>query len=168
MKLFTTTMAAIAIALPTYADTVRATVSRIQPIYQNTTVSVPSNTCRDVEVPIYGEMQGQTSNSGDVLLGAIIGGLFGGTATNSDAGAAIGAFTGAVIAGENGKSNTIQVITGYSLERRCYTNYVNHTEKQLKHYKIWFTWNGIKGSAVTYNQYQVGNRIPVEVSLRAK
>ena len=156
MKLFTTTMVAIAIALPTYADTVRATVSRIQPIYQNTTVSVPSNTCRDVEVPIYGEMQGQTSNSGDVLLGAII------------AGAAIGAFTGAVIAGENGKSNTIQVITGYSLERRCYTNYVNHTEKQLKHYKIWFTWNGIKGSAVTYNQYQVGNRIPVEVSLRAK
>ena len=45
---------------------------------------------------------------------------------------------------------------------------LNETQRQLKHYKIWFTWNGIDGTAFTYNNYQIGDRIPVEVSLRAK
>ena len=64
MKLITTTLTAIAIALPAYADTVKATVSRVDPIYHNTTVNTPRNICQNVEVPIYGTVQGGGATGG--------------------------------------------------------------------------------------------------------
>ena len=57
MKLFTTVVMLIATTLPSYADTVRATVTSIQPIYHNTTTRTPSNICQNVEVPVYGTVQ---------------------------------------------------------------------------------------------------------------
>ena len=166
MKLFTAAVMLIATTLPSYADTVRATVTSIQPIYYNTTIRTPSNICQDVEVPVYGTVQSGGASGGDVLTGMIIGGLLGKGVTGKDNGAAAGAVIGGIISADNKRSK--QVITGYRLERQCHTTYVNNTQRQLKHYKIWFTWNGINGSAATYNVYQIGDRIPVEVSLRAK
>jgi uncharacterized protein YcfJ len=166
MKLFTTVVMLITTTLPSYADTVRATVTSIQPIYHNTTTRTPSNICQNVEVPVYGTVQSGGASGGDVLTGMIIGGLLGKGVTGKDNGAAAGAVIGGIISADNKRSK--QVITGYRLERQCHTTYVNNTQRQLKHYKIWFTWNGINGSAATYNVYQIGDRIPVEVSLRAK
>ena len=166
MKLFTTVVMLIATTLPSYADTVRATVTSIQPIYHNTTTRTPSNICQNVEVPIYGTVQSGGASGGDVLTGMIIGGLLGKGVTGKDNGAAAGAVIGGIISADNKRSK--QVITGYRVESQCHTTYVNSTQRQLKHYKIWFTWNGINGSAATYNVYQIGDRIPVEVSLRAK
>mgnify|MGYP003649708217 FL=1 len=166
MKLFTAAVMLIATTLPSYADTVRATISSIQPIYHNTTTRTPSNICQNVEVPIYGTVQSGGASGGDVLTGMIIGGLLGKGVTGKDNGAAAGAVIGGIISADNKRSK--QVITGYRVESQCHTTYVNSTQRQLKHYKIWFTWNGINGSAATYNVYQIGDRIPVEVSLRAK
>ena len=166
MKLFTTVVMLIATTLPSYADTVRATVTSIQPIYHNTTTRTPSNICQNVEVPVYGTVQSGGASGGDVLTGMIIGGLLGKGVTGKDNGAAAGAVIGGIISADNKRSK--QGITGHRLERQCHTTYVNNTQRQLKHYKIWFTWNGINGSAATYNVYQIGDRIPVEVSLRAK
>tara|TARA_R110000796_G_C14486144_1_gene427233 strand:+ start:371 stop:871 length:501 start_codon:yes stop_codon:yes gene_type:complete len=166
MKLFTAAVMLIATTLPSYADTVRATISSIQPIYHNTTTRTPSNICQNVEVPIYGTVQSGGASGGDVLTGMIIGGLLGKGVTGKDNGAAAGAVIGGIISADNKRSK--QVITGYRVESQCHTTYANSTQRQLKHYKIWFTWNGINGSAATYNVYQIGDRIPVEVSLRAK
>ena len=166
MKLFTAAVMLIATTLPSYADTVRATISSIQPIYHNTTTRTPSNICQNVEVPIYGTVQSGGASGGDVLTGMIIGGLLGKGVSGNDKGAAAGAVLGGIISADNKRSK--QVITGYRVESQCHTTYVNSTQRQLKHYKIWFTWNGINGSAATYNVYQIGDRIPVEVSLRAK
>ena len=166
MKLFTTAAILIATTLPSYADTVRATVTSIQPIYYNTTTRTPSNICQSVEVPVYGTVQSGGASGGDVLTGMILGGLLGKGVSGNDKGAAAGAVLGGIISADNKRSK--QVITGYRLERQCHTTYINETQRQLKHYKIRFTWNGINGSAATYNVYQIGDRIPVEVSLRAK
>ena len=166
MKLFTAAVMLIATTLPSYADTVRATISSIQPIYHNITTQTPSNICQNVEVPIYGTVQSGGASGGDVLTGMIIGGLLGKGVSGNDKGAAAGAVLGGIISADNKRSK--QVITGYRVESQCHTTYVNSTQRQLKHYKIWFTWNGINGSAATYNVYQIGDRIPVEVSLRAK
>jgi len=166
MKLFTAAVMLIATTLPSYADTVRATISSIQPIYHNTTTRTPSNICQNVEVPIYGTVQSGGASGGDVLTGMILGGLLGKGVSGNDKGAAAGAVLGGIISADNKRSK--QVITGYRVESQCHTTYVNSTQRQLKHYKIWFTWNGINGSAATYNVYQIGDRIPVEVSLRAK
>jgi len=167
MKLITTTLTAIAIALPAYADTVRATVSRIDPIYHNTTVNTPRNICQNVEVPIYGTVQGGGATGGDVLGGMILGALLGKGVSGNDKGAGAGAVFGGIIAADKANKSR-QVVTGYRSEQQCQTVYESHTAQTLKHYKIWFTWNGHEGTAMTYNKYQVGNRIPVEVSLRAK
>ena len=167
MKIITTTLTAIALAMPAYADTVKATVSRVDPIYHNTTINTPRNICQDVQVPIYGNVQ-RRSSDGEVLSGAIIGGVIGnqfGNGQGKDIMTVLGAIMGAN-SQQGGK--TSQVVTGYRLEQQCQTVYASTTERTLKHYKIYFTWNGHEGTAMTYNEYQVGNSIPVEVSLRAK
>ena len=74
------------------------------------------------------------------LTGAIIGGLIGGTATESDKGAAIGAFTGGVIAAEKGKKK----IVGYRTEEICNPRQVTTQERTsvYSHSTIRFYMNG--------------------------
>jgi len=38
----------------------------------------------------------------------------------------------------------------------------------LKNYLIWYEWNGVTGRSYTFNQYSVGDRIPVSISINAK
>ena len=87
--------------------------------------------------------------------------------TGKDDGAAAGAVLGGVIAADKGNQNR-RVITGYTTERQCSEVMVRQEVNQIKDYRITFEWNGVYGSAYTYNNYSVGQRIPVEVSLRAK
>ena len=89
-----------------------------------------------MQVPIY--QQSQSSNGAEVLLGAILGGLAVGTATESDKGAAIGALGGAIIAGENSKKN--KKIVGFKTERHCgdYVVYHNSESEVYSHSTIRF------------------------------
>jgi uncharacterized protein YcfJ len=92
-----------------------------------------------VQVPIYQQSQGATG--GEALLGAILGGLALGTATDSDKGAAIGAIGGAIIANESAKSPKV---TGYKTERHCgdVTVYQNTNVEVYSHSTIRFYIDG--------------------------
>jgi len=145
------------------AEPVRyATINKVQPNYENVSVSQPRTVCRDLEVPIYGNSN--QSSSGDVLGGMILGGILGKGVTGKDNGAAVGAILGGIVAADN---NNNRQIVGYRMERQCQQNNSTHTERQLKNFTIWYSWNGHYGKSWTFNQYNVGDRIPVTVTVNA-
>mgnify|MGYP001199401106 CR=1 FL=1 len=119
-----------------------------------------------LKVPMICIIIGEGASGGDVLGGAIIGGILGKALTDNDKGAAFGAIVGAMGAAENKK--TSKQIVGYQKQTKCDTVYVQEQSQQLKDYKISFQWQGVYASAYTFNHYNVGDRIPVEVRLRAK
>src|SRR6056300_2117366 len=82
------------------AETRYATITSVEPRYQTTYQNVPTTQCQNVEVPVYGTVQGGGASGGDVLTGMIIGGLIGKGATGQDNGAAAGAVFGGVIAAD--------------------------------------------------------------------
>lgn len=130
-------------------------------------IPVTETICENVQVPIYGTVQGQGASGGDVLAGMIIGGILGKGVTGNDNGAAAGAVMGGIIAADQNNGNR-QVITGYRTERQCSEVMVRQEVSGIRDYLITFEWNGIYGSAYTYNNYTLGQRIPVEVNIRAK
>jgi uncharacterized protein YcfJ len=163
-KLLITTVILVASATSAMA-TEYARITKIEPRYQTSYQNVPRTSCQDVEVPVYGN-RGGGATGGDVLGGMIIGGLLGKGVTGKDNGAAAGAVLGGIIAAEN--NNGRRVVTGYRVERQCTEVMMREETSSVKDYRITFEWNGIYGSAYTYNNYSLGQRIPVEVSLRAK
>jgi len=166
-NIIATTAIFTALATTAMAETVRARVTSVEPRYQSSYQNVPTTQCQDVEVPVYGTVQGGGASGADVLGGMIIGGLLGKGVTGKDNGAAAGAVIGGIIAADQGNQSR-QVITGYRTERQCSEVMVRQQVNQIKDYRITFEWNGVYGSAYTYNNYSVGQRIPVEVTLRAK
>ncbi len=150
-----------------FAQTELATVTSVVPNYEIQKTNVPSTRCTEVQVPIYGSVQGQGASGGDVLAGALIGGILGKALTGDDNGAAFGALAGAMTNAESKKQNQ-QVITGYKTENRCQQVYSVEMQKVLKNYKITYQWNGHYGSSYTYNVYNVGDVIPVTVRIVAK
>ena len=167
MKLLSTAALAIVVACaPAYAETFRATITKVEPNWGYREVSVPTTHCQNVEVPVYGTVQGGGASGGDVLAGMIIGGLLGKGITNKDNGAAAGAVLGGVISADKNRSK--KVVTGYTTERQCQQVVSYETERYLKNNKIYFTWNGVNGSAYTYNNYNVGTQIPITISIQAK
>ena len=167
MKLLSTAaLIAVVGCAPAMAETFRATITKVEPNWGYREVSVPTTHCQNVEVPVYGTVQGGGASGGDVLAGMIIGGLLGKGITNKDNGAAAGAVLGGVIAAD--KNNSRQQIVGYKTERQCQQVVSYETERYLKNNKIYFTWNGINGSAYTYNNYNVGTQIPITINIQAK
>lgn len=148
------------------AETFYATITNVQPRFHIVNNSVPRKQCYETQVPIYGQTQGGGASGGDVLAGAILGGILGKGLTNKDNGAAAGAVIGGMIAAENKKGS--KQIVGYQNQTKCDTVYIQEQSQQLKDYKISFQWQGVYGSAYTFNSYNIGDRIAVEVRLRAK
>jgi uncharacterized protein YcfJ len=121
--------------------TTNGEVTQVEPVYTRITQAQPRNVCRNVEVPVYGTVQGGGANGGDVLGGMIIGGLLGKGATGKDDGAAIGAIIGGMVAAENGNKGE-RVITGYRTERQCNTEYENVHTRVINEYDITYRVNG--------------------------
>ena len=166
MKKLLATAALICVASTAAAETRYANITRVQPNYETVYMNTPQQRCQNVEVPVYGTVQGNGANGGDVLAGMIIGGLLGKGATGQDNGAAAGAVIGGIIAAENGSVQR-RVITGYRTERQCSEVMVREQQRQIKNYTITYRWNGITSQSYTYNRYSVGDRIPVTVSINA-
>lgn len=146
-----------------------ATVTRIDPNYTTVYQNIPRTECRDVEVPIYGNVQGGQASTGDTVLGAVIGGAIGnqvGGGSGKDAMTVLGAIVGADIA--NKRAQNQQVITGYRLQQQCTETIVREQKTEIKNYTIWYEWNGVQGRSYTYNQYSVGDQIPVTISINAR
>lgn len=165
--LYATAAALSLVATTAYAETRYATVTHVKTNYETVWQNVPTTQCQDVEVPIYGTVQGQGATGGDVLAGMIIGGILGKGVTGKDDGAAAGAVMGGIIAADK-KNKNKRVVTGYKIERQCSEVLVRQETRQVKNYRITYKWDGITGRSYTYNQYSVGDRIPVSVSIVAQ
>lgn len=165
MKSLLTTVAAIAFATTAVAQTEYATITKVKPNYQNVSVPQTRTKCQTVEVPIYGS-SGQAS-TGDTIVGAIIGGAIGnqvGGGSGKDAATVLGAIIGADVANKKGGQNQI---VGYRQEQQCQDITFHETQERIKNFTITYEWNGVRGRTVTYNNYRVGDRIPVTVSINA-
>ena len=168
MKTLLATVAILACttSLQAQSQTDFATVIHVKPNYQNVQVPRHRNECQTVEVPIYSNVGGQAS-TGDTIFGALIGGALGnqvGGGKGKDAMTVLGAIVGADIA--NKKAGQQQII-GYRQEQSCNNITFYEIQESLKNYTITYTWNGITGRTVTYNNYRVGDRLPVNVSIQA-
>lgn len=153
------------IAASATAETVRARITYVEPRYETITEYRVTTQCQNVEVPIYNTVRSNGANGGDVLAGMIIGGLLGKGITGNDNGAAAGAVMGGVIAADSG--STRQVVTGYRTERQCSEVSVPTQVSQIRDYLIRFEYNGLTGSAYTYNNYKVGDYIRATTSIVA-
>jgi len=165
MKLLTTAAVIALTATASFAETFRAKITSVQPNYELVNLEYIDQRCSDVEVPIYSQVQGGGASGGDVLGGMIIGALLGKGVTGKDNGAAAGAVLGGVIAAD--KKQSRQVISGYKVERQCFDTVQYRKERKFINNLIHFEWNGVQGSAYTYNNYRVGQSIPVTVTIRA-
>ena len=166
MKILLATVAVLVFATAAQAQTEYAQITQVQPNYHTVYQNIPTTSCQNVEVPIYGRTQGQAS-TGDTLFGALIGGALGnqvGGGKGKDAMTVLGAIVGADIA--NKKAGQQQII-GYRQEQSCNNITFYEIQESLKDYTITYTWNGITGRTVTYNNYRVGDRLPVNVSIQA-
>lgn len=167
MKNILVSAIALCIAVPAYAETVKATITNVETRYEYRNVNTPVEHCAEVKVPIYGTVQGGNAGEG-ALTGMIIGGLIGKGVTGDDGGAAAGAVIGGIIGADKAQNNKRQEITGYTYEVRCEVVYEQMQERTVRDYLITYEWNGVTGQSYTYNNYRVGQRIPVKVSLVAQ
>jgi uncharacterized protein YcfJ len=166
LKLLIATLLSVVVATTAHANTDYATVVRVEANYQNVSVPTSRQECDIVDVPIYsGKSQ---SSTGDVIVGAVIGGAIGnqfGGGSGKDAATVLGAIIGADIA--NKKTNQEQIV-GYRQEKRCNKVVYYETEEQIKNYTVWYDWNGIVNKTVTISKYRVGEVIPVRISIQVK
>lgn len=119
----------------------------IQPVYTQVRQQQPTNVCRNVEVPIYGTVQGGGDAAGGALAGMIIGGILGKGVSGNDNGAAAGAVIGGLIGADKGANGTRRVITGYKTERQCTTEYQYVNTQVVNEYDIMYN---IDGREVTF------------------
>lgn len=168
MKTLLATAAAIAMtATSAYAQTRYANITRVEPNYQTVYQNVPRTQCQDVEVPVYGTVQGGNAGEG-ALLGMIIGGVIGDAVSGGKGDAtAGGAIIGGIIGADRAQNGNRQVVTGYRTERQCSEVMVREQRQEIKNYIITYNWNGVTAQSYTYNRYSVGDRIPVTVTINA-
>lgn len=164
-KLLATVALVLVTATQSHAETRYATITSVQPNYQTSTLNVPRQECRDVEVPVYG--QGAGVNTEGAIIGGIVGGILGnqvGGGSGREAATGVGALAGAIIGGNSGNRQ----VTGYRTERQCREVMVTQEVREIRNFTITYEWNGIRGSSYTYNDYRVGDRIPVTISINAQ
>jgi uncharacterized protein YcfJ len=150
----------------TFASELFARVVQIEENYETITEYSPIKICRDEEVPIYGNTNQNNNNSGNVLLGMILGGVSGKVITGEDGGAAVGAIAGGLIGANNNNSGN-QVI-GFRTVQTCTMEKKEVNSTRLKNYRITYDFHGALGTSYSYNSYLVGDNIPVNVNVIAK
>jgi len=166
-KLLITTAVLFATATSAFAAEY-ARITKVEPRYTTGYNNVPSTQCRDVEVPIYRNVQGGGNAVEGAVGGAIIGGILGQALGGDKESRNAGAIFGAIVGGDKAANGTRQEIIGYEVHRECSEVIVRQQVNQIRDYLITFEWNGVYGSQYTYNNYSGGQRIPITVSIRAK
>ena len=143
-----------------------ATITNVTPNYSYTKSYTQEKSCHIIEEPIYGNISANVTKGGDVLTGLVLGGLLGKGVTGKDKGAAAGAVLGGIIA--SSRNNTKSTIIGYRKIPNCEIVQSPQTIKTIKNYRIDYEWGGIFGSSYTYNNYHIGQHIPISVNIIAK
>lgn len=132
-------------------------VTHVEHNYINVTNKVKTNICEPVNVPIYGD------GNGNPVVGAIIGGVIGsrfGGGDGKTAATVIGA-----IAGSEMSRNSNREIIGYKTEEHCRTqvSYVN--EKVNNGYTIHYMFNGFDLTTTSDRPYNVGDEIQLNLQV---
>ena len=146
--------------------TVQGRVTGVETIYKTRTTTKPVQQCWLEEVPVYGH-SGNNDTTGDMLKGAIIGGIIGNNLKGEDGGGAAGAVLGGILGHQNSKNKNGQVITGYRQVEQCTTQYNTHTEEYLAGYKITYSALGLSGVVSRTNKMHIGDSINVNVQISA-
>ena len=155
------------------AFVVQGTVTEVVPNTVQIRIPDHQQQCETIDVPIYG----QSSGNGDPVVGNILGAIVGGVVGNqfgggngnkaaTAAGAAIGAITGGNIARNQGSQQGN--VVGYRRETVCNMVERFRYEEKIRDYTVKYEWNGYHGAVVTYNQFNVGDTINLDMDLRAK
>lgn len=150
------------------AGNLYARVVQVEPKYESVVEYTPIKICRDEQIPIYGQAQQNTDNSGNVLLGMILGGVSGKVITGDDGGAAMGAIAGGLIGSNQNNNNSQRPIVGYQTVQNCSTENRQTSSTQIKNYKITYDFHGALGTSYSYNNYNIGDNIPVTVNVIAQ
>ena len=153
-------------AYPVLSSELFARVVQVEENYKTITEYTPIKTCRDEDVPIYGSSGQNSDNTGNVLLGMILGGVSGKVITGEDGGAAVGAIAGGLIGANNNNSNN--KIIGFRTIQTCSMENREVKTTKLRNYKITYDFHGALGTSYSYNSYLVGDNIPVNVNVVAK
>ena len=133
---------------------VQAEVISSTAITQQVVQKIPEQQCSVVDVPIYSEI---IASTGDVLAGAIIGGVIGnqfGKGKGNDAATVLGAIIGADAANKkNGNKN----IVGYKQVQQCSTIFIETVADKVVGYQSTFqTTDGETYTFQTKSQWKVG------------
>lgn len=142
-------------------QTVYATVMSVTQSTAAVYVDVPVQTCQEIQVPIYRTYR-TAPNSGDVLAGAIIGGIIGnqfGSGSGQDAMTALGAIVGANSA--NGRTH--QEVVGYQTEYQCSTRHTTQLQNVTR-YTLVVSWYGNTSVVYSDTRRRVGDVIPIQVN----
>ena len=119
----------------------------VQDHYKTITKQIPQveTTCYEVEIPVYGST-GNNATTGDILTGAIIGGVIGNNIKGEKNGGAAGAVIGGLLGANSG--NKKETIVGYRKENRCEnkTTYSTQYNEVYSHSTVTFWDNGRKYS----------------------
>lgn len=145
--------------------TMTGKVTGASEMWQTRIVTVPEQSCRIVDVPVYGDVGGGAS-TGDVLKGAILGGLIGNNIKGENGGGAAGAVIGGILGAEKGKNK--QGIVGYRQQQECTT--INHQtqEQVVVGYKVSYEVLGMTGTVIRTTRPTTGSDIRVLVQISAR
>lgn len=123
--------------------TASASTTVVTDHYKTVVKQIPytQETCRLVDVPVYGTV-GSEPTTGDILTGAIIGGVIGNNIKGEKNGGAAGAVIGGLLGANN--KNKKQTIVGYRQEEQCntITEYTRSTEEVYDYSTVRFTDGG--------------------------
>ena len=126
---------------PIYAST-NIEIVDIVDHYKTVVKQIPytEETCRIIDVPVYGNV-GKEATPGDILTGAIIGGVIGNNIKGEKNGGAAGAVIGGLIGANKDKK---QGIVGYRQEEQCTTTtkYSRSSEEVYDYSTVSFSHEG--------------------------
>jgi len=143
---------------------VEGEVLSVQPRYQVINHSVPIQSCTDVQVPVYSSVN--TTTTGDIIGGAIIGGIIGhqiGDGNQRKDNRNAGAVLGGMIAGTTGNR---QQIVGYQTRKQCQTTYQNRQEQVVSGYQVLVEVEDRRMNFETNVKYNVGDKITISKNVR--
>lgn len=125
----------------------------------------PSQQCSLQQVPVYGTIHNQHASgiNNNVLAGAIIGGLIGGTSKGSDSGILPGMIVGGLL-GSTTPGAQRQKIIGYKTQEICNTVY-HPINQQVKSQIVHWKYGSKRGYFYSNQKHFVGQTVMVDVDM---